>query len=141
MARAYAKRLEAELAIVDKRRASPEKTEVMHILGEVKGKTAVLVDDIVATAGSLIEALDALSREGIKDAYAAISHGILSGTAIEKIKNCKLLKEVVITNSVPLEDAKKISKIKFVSIAPLLAEAIRRTHQEESISSLFDVTR
>ncbi len=138
MARAYAKRLGAGLAIVDKRRNSPESTEVMHILGDVEGKNAVLVDDICATAGSLVDAVEALKKEGIKDVYAAISHGILSGKAIERIKNCSALKELVVTNSVPLSKEKQISKINPVSIAPLLAEAIQRIHDEESISCLFD---
>ncbi len=138
MARAYAKRLGAGLAIVDKRRISPESTNVMHILGDVEGKNAVLVDDICATAGSLVEAVGALKKEGVKDVYAAISHGILSGPAIERIKKCSALKELVITNSIPLSKEKQISKIKPVSIAPLLAEAIQRIHNEESISCLFD---
>ncbi len=138
MARAYAKKLGAGLAIVDKRRESPEKTEVMHILGDVKGKHAVLVDDIIATAGSMIEAATAISREGVKDVYAAVTHGILSGNAIDKIKQSKILKEVIITNSIPLGKEKKISKIKQISVAPLLAEAIARIHNEESISSLFE---
>ena len=138
MARAYAKRLGAGLAIVDKRRNSPESTEVMHILGDVEGKNAILVDDICATAGSLVDAVQALKKEGIKDVYAAISHGILSGKAIERIKKCSALKELVVTNSVPLSKEKQISKINPVSIAPLLAEAIQRIHDEESISCLFD---
>ncbi len=141
MARAYAKRLGAELAIVDKRRATPEKTEVMHILGRVKGKTVVIVDDIVATAGSLVEAIDALSKKEIVSAYAAISHGILSGEALNRIQACKFLKEVVITDSIPLKDAHKHPKVKVLSIASLLAEAIKRTHNEESISCLFDEVR
>ena len=141
MARAYAKRLSAGLAIVDKRRMSPEKTEVMHILGAVKGKTAILVDDIVATAGSLIEAVDALTKKGVKEVYAAVSHGILSGDAIDRIQNSKALKEVVMTDSIPLSKNKAISKIKVVTVAPLLAEAIHRIHNEESVSCLFDVTR
>lgn len=140
MARAYAKRLGAGLAIVDKRRESPEKTEVMHVLGNVKGKHAILVDDIIATGGSMIEAVEVLKNQGVKDVYAAVSHGILSGTAISRIKNCKALKELVITDTIPLSDSKKISKIKVVSVAPLLAEAIRRIHDEESISCLFDET-
>ncbi|OGX06527.1 MAG: phosphoribosylpyrophosphate synthetase [Omnitrophica WOR_2 bacterium GWA2_47_8] len=141
MARAYAKRLSAGLAIVDKRRISPEATEAMHILGEVTGKTAVIVDDIVATASSIIEAIDTLSKEGVKDVYVAVSHGILSGDALERIRNCKNLKEIVITDSIPFTKGKENPKIKVVSIAPLLAEAIHRTHNEESISCLFDETR
>jgi ribose-phosphate pyrophosphokinase len=141
MARAYAKRLGAGLAIVDKRRSSPEKIEVMHILGSVRGKNAILVDDIIATAGSIVEAVEALTKKGVKDVYAAVSHGILSGPAIERIQKCTALKEVVMTNSIPLTKAKQISKIKAVSVASLLAEAIQRIHGEESISCLFDETR
>jgi len=140
MARAYAKRLGASLAIVDKRRESPEKTVVMHILGSVKGKHAVIIDDIVATAGSLVEAIGALKKQGVKDVYAAISHGILSGMAIDRLKACSGLKELAITNSIPLTKKKRIDKIKVVSVAPLLADAIKRIHGEESISMLFDVT-
>ncbi len=141
MARAYAKRLQADLAIVDKRRYTPDKTEVMHILGSVKGKNAIIVDDIVATAGSLIEAVSALRQEGVKDVYAAITHGILSGDAISRVAKCEGLKELVVTNSIPLSDEKRISKIHSVSVAALLAEAIQRIHNEESISCLFDEIR
>lgn len=141
MARAYAKYLGATLAIVDKRRDSPEKTEVMHILGNVKGKHAILVDDICATAGSMVEAVEALKLKGVKDVYATVSHGILSGPAIDRIKKCKALKELVITDSIPLDKKKQVPKIKVVTIATLLAEAIHRIHAEESISCLFDVTR
>lgn len=141
MARAYAKRLNADLAIVDKRRYSPEQTEVMHILGPVKGKNVVLVDDICATAGSIVEATEALRANGVKDVYAAISHGILSGPAIGRIDSCQALKELVITDSIPLPPEKQISKIKVVSVAPLLADAIQRIHEEKSISILFDAIR
>lgn len=141
MARAYAKWLSAGLAIVDKRRDSPEKTEVMHILGKIKGMTAVLVDDLVATAGSLLEAVEALKKKGVGDVYAAVTHGVLSGSAIARIHNCKALKEIVITDSIPLKDGKKYSKIRVLSVASLLAEAIKRIHNEESVSILFDETR
>lgn len=141
MARAYAKRLGAPLAIVDKRRMSPEKTEVMSILGDVKDKNVVMVDDIIATASSLVEAVAALKQFGAKGIYAAASHGVLSGPAKERIANCKDLLEVVITNSIPLSDATSSAKIKQLSIAPLLADAIARTHNEESISSLFEEVR
>ncbi|MBI3315101.1 MAG: ribose-phosphate pyrophosphokinase [Candidatus Omnitrophica bacterium] len=139
MARAYAKRLHAGLAIVDKRRMSPDKTEVMHILGEVAGKNVVLVDDILATASSIMEGVTALKANGAKFIYAAVSHGVLSGPAKQRIRDCKDLKEVIITNSIPLADAGNSPKIKQLSVAPLLAEAIARTHNGESISSLFDV--
>ncbi len=138
MARAYAKRLGASLAIVDKRRDSPEKTQVMHILGNVKGKKAIIVDDIVATAGSLVEAVEALTKKGVEEVYAGISHGILSGKAVSRIKSCSSLKELVITDSIPLTKSKKVSNIKAVTVAPLLAEAIHRIHEEKSISCLFD---
>ncbi len=141
MCRAYAKRLNAELAIVDKRRMSPEKTEVMHILGNVKGKTAILVDDMIATGGSMIEAAEALTKKGVVSVLATVSHGILSGNALSRIHECKALKEVVITDSIPLKDAHKYPKIKVLSIASLLAEAVKRIHNEESISCLFDEIR
>jgi len=137
MARAYAKRLGATLAIVDKRRDSPEMTEVMHILGEVRGKNAVLVDDIVATASSLVEAIGALKKMGVKEVYAAITHGILSDRAIERLQQCEALKQLVITDSIPLIKEKQIDKIKVVSVASLLADAINRIHGEQSISILF----
>jgi ribose-phosphate pyrophosphokinase len=137
MARAYAKKLGASLAIVDKRRDSPEKTEVMHILGDVKGKYVVIVDDIIATGSSLIEAIEELKKRGANDVYAAVSHGVLSGDALQKINHSKALKEVVITNSIPLVEPEKNPKIKVLSIASLLAEAIKRIHEEKSISCLF----
>jgi ribose-phosphate pyrophosphokinase len=141
MARAYAKRLGAGLAIIDKRRMSPEETEVMNILGKVKGKNAVLVDDIVATGGSLTEAISALKDVGVEKVFAAVSHGVLSGPAVERMAECKALEELVITDSIPLSSkAKKVSKIKQLTVAPLLAEAIKRIHNEQSISCLFEVT-
>jgi ribose-phosphate pyrophosphokinase len=138
MARAYAKRLKAHLAIIDKRRDSPDKTEVMHILGEVKGKDAIIVDDLIATGSSLIEAVDALKKAATKSVRAAITHGVLSGPAIERIDKCKDLKELLITDSIPLDDHKKHPRIKVLSVADLLGEAIKRIHNEESVSSLFD---
>jgi ribose-phosphate pyrophosphokinase len=138
MARAYAKRLSASLAIVDKRRKSPESTEVMHILGEVEDRTAIIVDDLIATGSSLIEAVMAIKKAGAGDIYAAISHGVLSGNAIENVDKCRDLKELIVTDSIPLSQQKKHPKIKQLTIAPLLAEAIKRIHNEESVSSLFD---
>ncbi len=138
MARAYAKRLSAGLAIIDKRRDSPEKTEVMHILGEVAGKNAIIIDDLIATGSSLIEAVEALKKAKAKSVRAAISHGVLSGPAVERIDKCKDLTELLISDSIPLADSKKHPRIKVLSVAPLLCEAIRRIHNEESVSSLFD---
>lgn len=136
-ARAYAKRMGVGLAIVDKRRVSPEKAEAMNILGEVEGKNAVLVDDLIATGGSLIEAANALRRAGVKKIYAAVVHGVLSGDAVVKIES-SILEQLIISNTIPLADSKKNSKIKVLSVAPLFAEAITRIHREESISCLFD---
>jgi ribose-phosphate pyrophosphokinase len=138
MARAYAKRLSAGLAIIDKRRDSPDKTEVMHILGEVRSKNVIIVDDLIATGSSLIEAVEALKRAGAECVRAAVSHGVLSGPAIDRLDKCKELKELLITDSIPLDNNRKHSRIKVLSIADLLGEAIKRIHNEESVSSLFD---
>ena len=137
MARAYAKRFGASLAIVDKRRINDEKAEAMHIMGDVKGKNVILVDDIVATAGSLVEATAALKKDGAKDIYAAITHPVLCGPAIERLEKSDI-KELVVANTIPLEKEKKIKKVKQLSVAPLLGEAMRRIHNEESISALFE---
>lgn len=136
-ARAYAKRLGVGLAIVDKRRISPEKAEAMNILGEVEGKNAILVDDLIATGGSLIEAANALRRAGVKKIYAAVVHGVLSGDAVKKIEG-SILEQLIITNTIPMDERKASSKIKVLTVASLLAEAIKRIHHEESISCLFD---
>ncbi len=137
MARAYAKRFRAGLAIVDKRRNTPESTEVMNILGEVKDKNVIIVDDIVATGSSLAEAARALKRAGAKKIFAAITHGILSNDAVGKInKSC--IDSLIITDSIPLDENKKSKKVKIVSVGSLFAEAIKRIHFEKSISVLFD---
>lgn len=137
MARAYAKKIGVPLAIVDKRRVNVEEAEVMNILGEVKGKDACIVDDIIATAGSLVEAVDALKSKGVKDVYATITHAVLSGPAIERLKK-SALKKLYVTNTISLPPEKKIDKIEVLSVAPLLGEAIKRIHKEESVSVLFD---
>ncbi|MCF7871316.1 MAG: ribose-phosphate pyrophosphokinase [Candidatus Omnitrophica bacterium] len=139
MARAYAKRFGADLAIVDKRRKSPESTEVMHILGDVEGKNVLLVDDIIATGSSLVNGAAALKKQGAKNIFAAISHGILSNNAVDKIKNSRI-DSLVITDSIPLPEEKKREKIKVVSLDSLFADAIKRIHFEKSISVLFDTT-
>lgn len=138
MARAYAKRIKADLAIVDKRRVNDKETEVMNILGEVKGKNAVIVDDMVATAGSLVEATQALKDAGAKDIYAAVTHPVLSGPAIERIEKSPL-KELIVVDTIPVDGGKKTNgRIKVLSVAPLLGEAIKRIHDGESVSCLFD---
>ena len=135
-ARAYAKRLKCGLAIVDKRRVNDKEAEVMHIMGDVKNKHAVIVDDMVATAGSLVEATEAIKKQGALDVYAAITHPVLCGPAIERIKKSKI-KELVVTDTIPISKNKMIGKIKVLSVAQLLGEAIKRIHNEESISVLF----
>ena len=135
-ARAYAKRLRCSLAIVDKRRVNDKKAEVMHIMGDVKGKHAVIVDDMVATAGSLVEAVDAIKKAGARDVYAAITHAVLCDPAIERLRKSSL-KWLVVTDTIPLTKDKMLGKIKVLSVATLLGEAIKRIHEEESISVLF----
>ncbi len=135
-ARAFAKRLKCSLAIVDKRRVNDKKAEVMHIMGAVKGRHAVIVDDMVATAGSLVEAVDAIKKAGARDVYAAITHAVLCGPAIERLKRSHL-KELVVTDTIPLTKDKMLKNIKVLSVASLLGEAIKRIHEEASISVLF----
>ncbi|MDD4956972.1 MAG: ribose-phosphate pyrophosphokinase [Candidatus Omnitrophica bacterium] len=137
MARAYAKRFDAGLAIVDKRRISDVKAEVMHIMGDVQGKNVILVDDIVATAGSLTEAAAALKKNGAKDIYVAVTHAVLCGPAMERLKGAPI-KEFVVTDTIPLPLEKKMKNIKQLSVAQLLGEAIRRIRKEQSISALFE---
>ena len=136
-ARAYSKRLSADLAIVDKRRIDDEKAVVMNILGEVEGKNVVIVDDIVATAGSLVEAACAVKKAGAKDVYAMITHPVLCGPAIERLI-ASPIQELIVTNTIPVNGKKIIDKIKVLDIAPLLASAIKRIYNEESISILFE---
>lgn len=138
MARAYAKRIMADLAIIDKRRISPEKAEVMHILGEVKGKDCLIVDDLIATGSSLVEAAQTLRKAGAKNIHAAITHAVLSGPAIEYIDKCQALTKLFITDSIPLGALNRHPKIGVLSVASLLGEAIKRIHNEESVSCLFD---
>ncbi|HUI74921.1 MAG TPA: ribose-phosphate pyrophosphokinase [Candidatus Acidoferrum sp.] len=136
-ARFFAKKLDAPLAIVDKRRVDKDVSEVMHLIGEVKGRSTLIVDDIIDTAGTLVKTVDALLAEGSTQVYAACTHAVLSGPAIERIKKSRI-KEVVATDSVPLsQEAKAIGKITILSVADLLARGIRSIHEETSISALF----
>ena len=136
-ARAFAKRLGASLAIIDKRRDKPNETQVMHIIGEIKGKTALLLDDMVDTAGTLTQSADALIKEGAAKVVACCTHPVLSGKAIEKI-NQSALQELVVTDTILLrEDAKSCKKITTLSVSKLLGEAIKRIHNNDSVSSLF----
>lgn len=136
-ARAFAKRLGVPLAIVDKRRPEPNRAEVLHVIGEVKGMTAIMVDDMVDTAGTLCAGADLLLKEGAKEVYACATHAVLSMPAIERLQN-SVLKELVVTNSIPLAPEKRIDKIKVLSVAPLLGETINRINRGLSVSSLFD---
>jgi ribose-phosphate pyrophosphokinase len=136
-ARALAKRLESDLAIIDKRRPKANVAEVMNIIGDVKGRTCVIMDDMVDTAGTLAKAAQALKSEGAIKVLAYCTHPVLSGGAVERIAN-SALDEVVVTDSIPLrEDAKKCSKIRVLSVVDLLAETILRISNEDSVSSLF----
>jgi ribose-phosphate pyrophosphokinase len=136
-ARAYAKRLDADLAIIDKRREGANVAEVMNIVGDVKGTDCVMVDDMVDTAGTLTEGARALADEGARSVSAVITHPVLSGPAIKRISESPL-KELVVTDTIPLSSAAKdCEKLKVVSVSSLLAEAIRRINNEESVSSLF----
>ncbi len=136
-ARAYSKRLDGTLAIIDKRRERANQSEVMNIIGEVEGKTCVIVDDILDTAGTMCNAARALVDAGAAKVSASVTHAVLSGPAIGRIEESPL-SEVICSNSIPLsESGKSCKKIKVVSIAPLLAEAIRRIHHSDSVSSLF----
>ena len=136
-ARAFAKKLGAPLAIVDKRRVDLDVTEVMNLIGDVRGRSTLIVDDIIDTAGTLVKTADALMREGATQVYAACTHAVFSGPAVERIEN-SVIAEVVATDSVPLcEAAKHVKKIKILSVAELLARGIRSIHEETSISELF----
>lgn len=136
-ARALAKRLEADLAIIDKRRPNPNEARVMHVIGEVEGRTCVLVDDMVDTAGTLCKAAKALKEHGALKVVAYCTHAVLSGPAVANINN-SVLDELVVTDTIPLRaDAQSCARIRPLSIAAMLAETIRRVNQEESVSSLY----
>jgi ribose-phosphate pyrophosphokinase len=135
MARAYAKRLNADLAIVDKRRSGPTETEVMHVIGEVDGRNVILVDDMISTATSITEAAKVCRKKGAKDVYICGTHAVFAGKAVEKLQKAPV-REVIVTDTIPLE-GKEFPNLKILSIANLLGEAIRRIHHSESVSSLF----
>lgn len=136
-ARKMADRLKAPIAIIDKRRPKPNVAEVMNIVGNIEGKTAIIIDDIIDTAGTITLAANALVENGAKEVYACCTHPVLSGPAIERIENSKI-KELVVTNTIPLSEDKLIPKIKPLSVAPLIAKAIIHVHEERSVSQLFD---
>ena len=139
MARAYSSVLEAPLAVVDKRRESASQVKVMNIIGEVRNRNVVIVDDIISTGGSLVEAAQALKEAGALDIYAAVVHPVLAKDAAKRVEN-SVIRELVVTDSIPIPEEKQNSKIVVRTIAPLLAEAIKRIHGNESVSSLFAQT-
>jgi ribose-phosphate pyrophosphokinase len=136
-ARAFAELLDAPLAIIEKRRVGNlDRAELMNVIGEVRGRRAIIVDDEIDTASTLIEIVRALDREGVHEIYACATHGVLSDPAIERIRDSSL-REVVLTDSIPLPPAKRLSKITTLSVAPLIGEAIKRIHRGESVGALF----
>lgn len=136
--RAFAKRIEASMAIIDKRRSGPNEAKALHLIGDVAGKTAIIVDDMVDTAGTLTQAVDSLIKNGAKRVFAVATHPVLSGPAISRLTESKIEK-LWVTDSIPLSQAgQNCGKIEVVSVAPLLAEAIKRIHGNDSVSSLFD---
>jgi len=136
-AREFANRLDCTLAIVDKRRPAPNVAEAANVIGDIQGKTAIIVDDIIDTAGSMCEAVRVLIDRGAKEVYACCSHPVLSPPATERLA-ASPVKEVIVTNSIPLPPEKRLDKIKVLSVAPLFGEAIRRIFEELSVSKLFD---
>ncbi|MGI8783620.1 MAG: ribose-phosphate diphosphokinase [Acidobacteriota bacterium] len=135
-ARAFAKRLECPLAIVDKRRVDTNIAEVMHIIGEVDGRNILIVDDMIDTAGTLIKTVEALKVNGAKKIWSTGTHAVLSGQAVQRIMDSDLEK-VIVTNTIPLDEKHPCSKIEVLSVAPILGEAIRSIHEETSVSKLF----
>ena|SRR5579872_1715921 len=136
-ARAFAKKLNTPLAIIDKRRTDVNVAEVMHIIGDVNGQNCLIVDDIIDTAGTLVKACEALIEQGAASVTACATHAVLSGPAVERIETSQL-QQVVVTNSIPLrEEASRCTRIKMLSVAPLLARAIQSIHEDGSVSTLF----
>ncbi|NTU42130.1 MAG: ribose-phosphate pyrophosphokinase [Nitrospirales bacterium] len=137
-ARAFARRLQASLAIIDKRREAANVSKVMNVIGDVKDRDVIILDDMMDTAGTTTQAAQALKDNGARKVYAACSHAVLSGPAIERINN-SVLEEIITTDTIPMEEKMAVcSKLKVLSVAPLLAEAIKRIHEETSVSSLFE---
>ncbi len=134
--RDMAERIGASIAIIDKRRPEPNVAEIMNIIGDVEDKTVIMIDDIIDTAGTITQGADALLERGAKEIYCCCTHGVLSGPAIERLQK-SAIKEIVVTNTIPLPEHKVFDKIKVLSVAPLLGEAIIRIHEDLSVSKLF----
>jgi ribose-phosphate pyrophosphokinase len=137
MARGFAKRLDASLAIIDKRRPSANIAEVVNVVGEVEGRDCLIADDMIDTAGTMAEAVLALKKLGARDVFCCASHALLSGPAVERL-TATPVKEVAVTNTINLPDDKRFDRLTVLSVAPLLARAVRHTHSDESVSSLFE---
>jgi ribose-phosphate pyrophosphokinase len=135
-ARNLAERIGASIAIIDKRRPEPNVAEIMHVIGELEGKTVIMIDDIIDTAGTITQGAAALMERGAKQVYACCTHPVLSGPALDRLQK-SVIKEVVITNTIQLPEDKRLDKIKVLSVAPLLGEAIIRIHEDLSVSKLF----
>ncbi len=136
-ARSFANLLDLPIAIIEKRRPKANVSEVMNVIGDIEGKNVILIDDIIDTAGTITKAASVLKNFGAKKVYGCATHGVLSGPAIERIRDSELEK-FIITDTIPIPEEKKIDKIEMVSVAPLFAEAIRRIHDNESVSKLFE---
>ena len=136
IARGFAKRLDASLAIIDKRRPSANIAEVVNVVGDVEGHDCLLVDDMIDTAGTISEAVHALKRLGARDVYACATHALLSGPAVDRLSACPV-KEIAVTNTTHIPEERRFPLLNVLSIAPLLAQAIRFTHSDQSVSSLF----
>jgi ribose-phosphate pyrophosphokinase len=136
-ARKFADRIHAPIAIIDKRRPKPNVSEIMHVIGDIKDKTCILIDDMIDTAGTITNGANALVKMGAKDVYACCTHAVLSGPAIERI-NESVIKKLIMLNTIDLPENKNSDKFKILSVAPVFAEAIRRIYEEISVSKLFD---
>jgi ribose-phosphate pyrophosphokinase len=136
MARAFAKKLQAPFALIDKRRPMPNVSEVVNIIGEVEGRNVIIIDDLIDTGGTIVNAAEALAAKGAKEIYVGCTHGVFSGDALERMEESPI-KELVVTNTIPLDSKRPVGKLKVLSVAGLLGEAMRRIHIGESVSSLF----
>ena len=135
--RSMAEALNCPIAIVDKRRPEPNKSEIMNIIGDINGKNCILIDDMIDTAGTIVNAANAIKKMGAKSVYACATHAVLSGPAISRIEE-SAIEEIVLLNTLPIPDEKRIEKMTTLSVAPLFAEAMTRIHNHESVSKLFD---
>jgi ribose-phosphate pyrophosphokinase len=140
IARSYAKRLNANLVVIDKRRPKQNLAEVVHIIGNVKNKDVLIVDDLIDTGGTFVSAIEALKKEGAKNIYGAITHPVFSGPALERIRNSQIT-NLMVSDTINFEHKDDMDKISVVSVSEIFAEAIKRTHDNESISSLFDIDK